>query len=300
MRASKVPVPVGAMAFAILAFVAFATGRVTAVAFPEEGAALSYSGLIADSSGAPILTTQVLDVELFSAKLGGTRLCGVNDYGVDLSQSRGRFSVPLPASCEEAVRDVAPPWVEVTVGTTKLPRRQLGSVPYAVVARNAQHAELASGAAPDSPLAGELDSLDGRLAAVESLELVANGVRYSTHAVFKRSTSRTDYTGALALGALTQYAAAKRICELELGTPTAHMCTTEEMARSFQLGLRPSVTGWVAAGVSAGPAGSYATLNDCSGWQVGNATSSGVAWNSDAPQIYTCNLPTAIHCCDSP
>ncbi len=48
----------------------------------------------------------------------------------------------LPPACLDATRDAGDAYAQVTVDGTALPRQKLGATPYALVARDAQQAEL--------------------------------------------------------------------------------------------------------------------------------------------------------------
>ena len=88
---------------------------------------------------------------------------------MNLGASQGRFSVPLPALCVPALTTSGDAWAEVEVGATTLPRQRIGSVPFALVAREAQTADLArtvaSGAVGETQLAPAVTS---RIAAAEA------------------------------------------------------------------------------------------------------------------------------------
>ncbi len=124
--------------------VGFAAGQVAATSFPSTDQQMYYSGVLADTAGAPETGIEDISVALFSAPSGGTRLCEASEADVDLAASLGRFRVALPASCSDAVRDNGDVYAQVTVGATTMPRQKLGASPYAVSARDAQSADFAT------------------------------------------------------------------------------------------------------------------------------------------------------------
>jgi hypothetical protein len=144
----KLPLGVKPRVFALLAggVLSFGAGAVIASEFPTESAALVYSGRLTDSAGNPRTTIESVSVTLFSAANGGSSLCAASQPAVDLGATQGRFSVPLPELCLDAIADAGDAWAEVKVGSTTLPRQKLGAVPFAVVAREAQHANTANNA----------------------------------------------------------------------------------------------------------------------------------------------------------
>lgn len=124
----------------------FGAGTVIATGFPTESTALHYSGVLTDSTGAPLSTTATISVRLFDAAANGDVQCSATQSNVPLGETDGRFRVPLPTACVDAIRDVGDLWAEVSVGATTLPRQKLGAVPFAVSASEAQHAVTADAA----------------------------------------------------------------------------------------------------------------------------------------------------------
>lgn len=143
MRTLSTRVPRKSLLF-VLAVSAIGAGSVIAAGFPSENGALTYSGRLTDSAGNPRTTTESISVTLFSAVSGGQSLCAASQPAVDLSATQGRFQVPLPELCLDAIADTGDVWAEVKVGATTLPRQKLGAVPFAVSAREAQTADYAA------------------------------------------------------------------------------------------------------------------------------------------------------------
>jgi hypothetical protein len=140
----KIEIPDKLVAAAILSGLSFGTGAVVAAGFPSPEDALTYSGRLLDSAGNPRTTTESITVTLFSAASGGQSLCAGSLAAVNLAETSGRFAVPLPALCVEALTDSGGgAFAEVRVGNVTLPRQKIGAAPYALMARESQHAELA-------------------------------------------------------------------------------------------------------------------------------------------------------------
>lgn len=301
----------------------FGAGTVVATGFPTENTALHYSGVLTDSTGAPLNTTATISVRLFDAALNGEVQCSATQSNVPLGETDGQFRIALPATCVEAIRDVGDLWAEVSVGATTLPRQKLGAVPFAVSASEAQHAETADaaeiattvapsgvptaaiqdGAVNSAKLApsvmADLDAIRGRLGALEDRQR-PGGLAYSAHAVWKGSGPATNgrilVTTSQGVN-LTGYRAAKYICEQTLGSPTAHMCTSEEAARSAQLGLVPPDGGWIATGTATGDG-----KRDCQGFTNGTSSAGGVIWvdgtYGTGAWDWPCQTLFKIQCCD--
>lgn len=83
--------------------------------------------------------------------------------------------------------------------------------------------------------------------------------------------SASPTTGNLQFNSLTGYRAGKSICESACGSPLAHMCSAEEVTRSLQVGALtpyPTENIWYTSAVRIDGA---STINDCDGWQCGQA-----------------------------
>lgn len=103
-------------------------------------------------------------------------------------------------------------------------------------------------------------------------------------------------------GGLVGYRAAAALCATACGSPTAHMCSSEEVLRNVH-GDVPE--GWYSSGVYsfmyyASPT-SYDNYNDCGGWTVdGNSGSSryyGPQWRG-RPSAASCSTRLPVICCD--
>jgi hypothetical protein len=141
---------------------------------------------------------------------------------------------------------------------------------------------------------------------------MANGKKYSINATYCGATLAT--TGAFVQGGLVGYAAAKAVCESTCLSPSAHMCTGEEMIRHVSMGGSvPTGQGWIAS--SAGVVDSYPARTDgssltcyydCLGYQAsakiscsgGASASFGTIWLGTYFSSLGCDQSAAIYCCD--
>jgi hypothetical protein len=130
-----------------------------------------------------------------------------------------------------------------------------------------------------SSLAGDITaindnftSLQAQVNALEAFrtQATADG-GYSLGATYVGVTS--TFNGAQVGG----YTAAKQQCQTAYGA-SAHMCTTEEIGRSAQVGVAlPTNLGWYSAAIRVGRDGNSAVVNDCFGWTSGLNTVLGAA-----------------------
>lgn len=112
-------------------------------------------------------------------------------------------------------------------------------------------------------------TLQNDVAALKAQKPVAevNGKKYSLAAVYKAATT-ISYDGnlkAVVSGASNGYAAAKTLCETQTGSPSAHMCTNDEIVRSFALG-QAVPTGWFSTA-----AFNVQSSDDCESWSSSTA-----------------------------
>jgi hypothetical protein len=149
--------------------------------------------------------------------------------------------------------------------------------------------------------------LDSRIGALESFTSTGtkvvetrNGKKWSLGATYCGATG-TSYTGASVGG----YASAKSLCEqVSLGcnqSTSAHMCTAEEVLRTYEMGLPFSTTGWYSQGAWSYSPAQPVYVNDCAAWTSSSATTDiGPVWNNNGPQPSGdhCNGSHPILCCD--
>lgn len=115
---------------------------------PASFSKVTYSGALDNASGAPLTGEHNIEVKLFQLAGDGTpamdALCSTGSQAITLMA--GRFSIPLPEPCVQALGSRASIEVEVMVDGASLGRNALAGVPYALQARNAQRAEVATNA----------------------------------------------------------------------------------------------------------------------------------------------------------
>jgi len=129
--------------------------------------------------------------------------------------------------------------------------------------------------------------------------VVKNGHPYSLRATYCGKTAST--TGQVTV--TNGYAGAKSQCEGVttcgggVGSPSAHMCTGDEILRSVQVGLTVD-DGWYAAGNYANNGGN--SIYDCKGWTSNSLSDDGSFWNSsqNRPAYDHCSSSDQILCCD--
>jgi hypothetical protein len=179
----------------------------------------------------------------------------------------------------------------------------LGAIAYATVPNLFASGDELSSAKMNANFA----NLDGRLAAVEGLLAAATADGgYSLGATYCGPTAMTEgsFSGP---GTLTGYASAKAQCQAVVGCSpaTAHLCTSEELVRTRQIGGKIDAGaagyGWFATGAYVDYGGAYA--GDCEGWTTNATTVLGEVWGTVAtppeiPQPTYCSNAYAILCCN--
>jgi hypothetical protein len=138
--------------------------------------------------------------------------------------------------------------------------------------------------------------LNALVAATNKPVLTKSGHQYSMQATYCGKTAPTN-------GQITNgYAGAKSLCESLAAcgaSPSAHMCTAEELVRSAQLSVSID-SGWYSTGVFTGPGlAQNEYLLDCSGWTTNVDTLVGAVWDSAArPAGTSCKVSQPVLCCD--
>ncbi len=125
---------------------------------------LIYRGYL-EEGGAPMSGPRMIGASLYSAERDGTELCPTATREVTVTA--GRFEYALDDRCVAAVRNNRDAWLQLTVGSTVMPRTKLGAVPYAV------EADRASGAAGAlqtqiAAMQTQLTALQARVAEAEA------------------------------------------------------------------------------------------------------------------------------------
>jgi hypothetical protein len=148
---------------------AFLVGRSFAGGVPSMNP-LMYSGTLEEASGAKIDGKRNVEVKLWNT--ANETLCTTSSQSITFVN--GHFSIPLPASCVDAVNKEPDTEVEVLVNGGSLGRAKLGAVPYALQAGHATSAKRAerAAAADRADNAGSAEgaagALEQRIAAIES------------------------------------------------------------------------------------------------------------------------------------
>jgi hypothetical protein len=118
--------------------------RARAAGIPDAEV-LTYTGYLEDGEGAPLAGDHSIAVRFWAADTGGNALCSAELATATLVS--GRFQVPLPAECTDAVGANPNLFVDVAVDGASLGRTKLGAVPYAIEAGRAVTADSAAAAA---------------------------------------------------------------------------------------------------------------------------------------------------------
>jgi hypothetical protein len=138
--------------------------------------------------------------------------------------------------------------------------------------------------------------LDSKARFVTTLD----GGQYSVGATHFCGVSPTTTTGSISYNGMTGYAGAKAMCTASAGcgsSPTAHMCTGEELTRSAQLGVTPP-TGWYSTYtwvLTNGAGGAGNVQSDCVGW---TSTTWMGALGGTGPTVTSCSTAESVLCCD--
>jgi hypothetical protein len=144
------------------------------------------------------------------------------------------------------------------------------------------------------------NSLDTRVAKLEALstkQTQDGGI--SVNATFcgtSVATTAGDLSGLSVTG--TAYTKAKNQCAQTCSSPTAHLCASDELSRSIQLGKKPTATGWYSAARFMFDNGYFDS--ECVGWTSNNTGDFGPIWSSttQAPADAACNNLYPVVCCD--
>jgi hypothetical protein len=271
-----------AMAFSLVlvAAIAYRIGRAGATGGIPAMNPLVYSGSLL-FNGSPVTGPQSVSIGLWTDLSTGTRACFTQPMQPVTFDPSGRFQVPLDPTCLDAVHNNQDLWVQVQVGNMLIaPRTKLGAVPYAV---EASHAAETSRQVITSPDGGAVISVGGTVCGAA---VTPDGGGFD-------GAGRGGYVGA------------KGMCEAKCNnSPTAHMCSSEEVVRSAQLGVSLS-SGWYASGVEAAyadPSGLGAANGtpsvDCHGFTSAAGSINAMFWQGTYPAQIGCNNALPVLCCD--
>jgi hypothetical protein len=230
---------------------------------------MAYTGVLTNASGAPV-ANQGVTLSIWNVASGGTSpVCG--PYAAVTTGTDGSFKVALDAACVTVVHATPNLWTQILVigQASPMPRTQIGAVPYAVEA--------------------------ARTVVDVNSKLYSVGATYCGSAPV---TINTTSLVSLVPGAANGYAAGKSLCETACSSPSAHMCSADDLIRSLALGVAVPSGGlgsYIATGTYA-PV-SPGSVNDCGGWMVGYQ---GTVWggNSGGLSSAYCFTGQPLLCCD--
>ena len=133
--------------------------------------------------------------------------------------------------------------------------------------------------------------------AINSARVVTkNGKQYSIGATYCGASIATN-------GQITNgYAGAKYLCEQVqacANSPSAHMCTSEELSRTRQMGIAVP-DGWYSSALYYAYVGGSQIIhgsNDCEGWTNGTSDGGNAFWSA-RPTASDCSFQAPVLCCD--
>jgi hypothetical protein len=137
-------------------------------------------------------------------------------------------------------------------------------------------------------------ALNALVDAVNRPAVTRNNVQFSLGATYCGKTTLST------TGKIGGYPAAKNACQSVSAcgpSPTAHMCTSEEIARTAQAGITIDV-GWYSSSAVAAIQPTFIT--DCVGWTSEQGGDRGPTWNAvnKNPDTDYCNSSNPVLCCD--
>lgn len=277
-------------------FTIYTAHRVRADGIPATP--MTYAGVLEDANGPVDSGKLPIQVSLYDGPDdGASNVCAAALDMIDFTDKRGRFELTLAANCTTAVQAQPDLYVDIQVaGVPQLPRPKLGAVPFAIEAGRAS-AATGSLSAQLAMLEAKVAALEDQLAALEAKRPVfMNGAKtYSLDAKFCGFTANS-FTGNLG-----GYTGAKTACEATCSSPTAHMCTSEELIRYRATGgtfVNPPAFVWFASGVFSRMAGPI-NLRDCAMFTSSDgANEANGALNGGALSFLFCDTQARIACCD--
>jgi len=139
-------------------------------------------------------------------------------------------------------------------------------------------------------------ALDQRLSKVETVTAKASadaGYAFGASYCGSSGVTKADLSGVSGTG--TGYVKARAQCQTTCSSPGAHLCTSDEVSRSAQLGVTVP-NGWYS---SVSYFASSAPGNECSGFTDGTSTTWQASWwVGGTPSADYCNQSHALLCCD--
>lgn len=159
-----------------------------------------------------------------------------------------------------------------------------------------------------SSLKALLDQTDARLANLEqkigTYTVDQKSAQYSLAAVYVMSTNKVTPGDMSGLDLPAGYKSGKLACEEITGSPSAHMCTCDEISRTAALGIEgPAQAGWYTCHLRADyitdTVSSGKSNSDCDGWRSSDVNHVGMATgNTWEPSGQTCDKKMPVLCCD--
>ncbi len=263
----------------VLGIVVLALGVWLGTALADRSASappMVYSGQIL-MGGVPVSDTMphMVRLELFDSPTAATGILCDNGV-VSVTTTNGHFSLPLDPSrsppCDDVFQSAETVYVDLTVdGTHLTTRAQASAVPFAVAAERVV-----------------LRPRTGGTAAITGSGLYCN--------------ASTPTNGAVRSGGtLTSWAAAVAECRTACSSPTAHVCSIEEMGASAQLGVAVPASVWVHGPSTWTNTTDTESTTDCQAWRSASGVDWGHTWSGagrEFAEIDRCTTVSPIACCD--
>jgi hypothetical protein len=142
----------------------------------------------------------------------------------------------------------------------------------------------------------DFEAHERQVSAVESHITLDGGYELAATYCGRTPSTAGDLSAFHAAG--TGYVKARAQCQVTCSSAAAHMCTSEEMLRSLQLGKElGSGAGWYASGAYAVYGTSNQVIADCAGLTSAKNTDLGLIVSDGQPAVQDCNLPIPVMCC---
>lgn len=146
-------------------------------------------------------------------------------------------------------------------------------------------------------LQSQITTLQEQIASLQAFQTQATqDGGYTLGAVFCGTTDSHGVTGSFG------YSGAAALCQKVTGcSPTgAHMCSSEEIARTLGMG-RPIAldnSSWYSTATLVPDPSSNENIDDCQGWTVATLPDVGACWGSTGPGQAGCSVALPIMCCN--
>ena len=163
-RSLKVGLALGGVALSASVLTLLAVNA-RAAGIPDANV-LTYTGYLEGPDGKALTGEHSISVAFWASETATSDLCTGSLGSVELQS--GRFQVPLPDECADAVKDNPNLFVDVEVDGASLGRTKLGAVPFAIEAKRATEAEQATESAHAAVAADADGALEERLSTLEA------------------------------------------------------------------------------------------------------------------------------------